>query len=65
MLVVGVGVMLVVVVGMEEEMEERMVVEMVVEKVEKVAGQGGTMTAFLGCCWLAVFQFLKEEEGNK
>jgi len=47
-----------VVVGMEEEMEGRMVVEMVVEKVERVAGQGGTMAGF----WAAMLPFAVGEE---
>ena len=61
----------VVVVGMVEEMEERKVEELMVKVVEmegRVAGQGDTMAAFMGCCWLpfaAVVQFLKEDEGNK
>ena len=59
--------MVVVVVGMEEEMEEKvveeLVVEMEVEMVERVAGQGmayGCVFAAVGChaCW-------KEKEGKK
>ena len=42
--------MVVVVVGMEEEMEGRMVVKMVEMEGGEVAGQGGAALAGFGCC---------------
>ena len=58
MLAAGVGVIVVVVVGMEEEMEERMVEELVVaEMVVGMKGgwpkEGMAHCNILGCCWLA------------
>ena len=44
---VGVGV-IVVVVGMVEEMEERKVKKLVVEEMKRVAGQGGRLGGWLG-----------------
>ena len=52
----------VVVVGMEEEMEEKMVMEMVVEKVKRMAGQGGTMAAGLGYCSSPLVGWKRKEE---
>ena len=51
-MVVGVGV-IVVVVGMVEEMKERKVKKLVVEEMKRVAGQGGRLGGWLvRCCRL-------------
>ena len=54
MVAAGVGVMIVVVVGMVEEMEERKVEELVVEMEGRVAGQEDTMASVYGLLLAAI-----------
>ena len=59
-----IGVKVVVIVGMEEDMEEKLVEELVVKWVEMEAGQGGS-TAMLGCWSFSVGLEMKKEERKK